>query len=355
MSERSKGPALLADHTTIGVGGPAARLVEAGTATHLSGLVAAADTEGTPVLILAGGSNVVVSDDGFDGLVVKPTGTDGTRAELPDGSVLLDYEAGRNWDALVEETTAGGLSGIEALSGIPGSLGAAPLQNIGAYGQELSETLRGVKVYDRKLRRTRQFSNEDCRFSYRNSIFKQTDRYVILSVQLQLEASPLSRPVAYRELARKLGVETGDRVPLSDLRAAVLELRRGKGMVLDPADPDTRSAGSFFLNPVVPEAAAAQLPEAAPRWPAGPGLVKLSAAWLIEQAGFSRGYSGGRNTAALSGRHTLAITNRGGATAADIVSLAAELRDGVLAAFGIELVPEPRLVGIDLLRKDVPA
>lgn len=355
MSERSKGRALLADHTTIGVGGPATRLVEAGTAAQLSGLVAAADTEGTPVLILAGGSNVVISDDGFDGLVVKPTGTRGTRAQLPDGSVLLDFEAGRNWDELVEEMTADGLSGIEALSGIPGSLGAAPLQNIGAYGQELSETLRGVKVYDRKLRHTKQFSNEDCRFSYRNSIFRQTDRYVILSVQLQLEASPLSRPVAYGELARKLGVKPGDRVPLSDLRAAVLELRRGKGMVIDPADPDTRSAGSFFLNPIVKEAAAAQLPEAAPRWPAGTGLVKLSAAWLIERAGFSRGYSGDRSAAALSGKHTLAITNRGGATATDIVSLAAELRDGVLATFGIELVPEPRLIGISLPRKDVPA
>ena len=354
MSDLVKDMTVLAEHTTLGVGGPAGSYAEAVTSGRLIGLVAAADTEGTPVLILAGGSNVVIADEGFAGLVVRPAATDGTRADLPDGSVLLDFGAGRDWDDLVAETVAEGLSGIEALSGIPGSLGAAPLQNIGAYGQELSETLHGVQVYDRKLRRTWQFSNADCAFSYRNSIFKQTDRYVILSVQLRLTPGGLSRPVRYRELADRLGVDTGASVPLADLREAVLELRRGKGMVLDPADPDTRSAGSFFMNPIVPEETAAAIPSA-PRWPAGSGTVKLSAAWLIEQAGFKRGYSGGRDTVALSAKHTLALTNRGGATAADLVSLAAEVRDGVLAAFGIELVPEPRLIGLSLPQAGVPA
>lgn len=338
----------LSDHTTLGVGGPAARLVEARSAGDLIGLVAAADTEGTPILILAGGSNVLISDDGFDGLVIKPVFTDGTEASLPDGSVLLDYGAGFVWDDLVVQTLGQGLSGLEALSGIPGSLGAAPMQNIGAYGMELAEVIRGVGVYDRELRRTRQFSAADCNFSYRNSVFKGSDRYVILSVQLKLTPSELSRPIRYQELATRLGVQIGDSAPLQDVRQAVLELRRGKGMVLDPDDPDTKSAGSFFLNPTVSTAAAEKLPPEAPRWPMGADTVKLSAAWLIEQAGFKRGYAGRNSEAALSGKHTLAITNRGGATAVDILELAAELRSGVEQAFGVTLVPEPRLVGLEL-------
>lgn len=338
----------LADHTTIGVGGPAARLVKAETAADMIGLVAAADTEGTPVLLLGGGSNMVISDAGFDGLVIKPVGREGTEAALPDGSTLLDYGAGLNWDELVTETVEAGLSGIEALAGIPGSLGAAPMQNIGAYGQEIAETIRGVGVYDRELRRTRQFSNPDCGFSYRNSVFKGSDRFVVLSVQLRLTPSELSRPVRYLELARKLGIEPGERAPLAEVREAVLELRRSKGMVLDSGDPDTRSAGSFFLNPIVGAGMAEKLPAEAPRWPLEGGRVKLSAAWLIEQAGFSRGYSGGRKEVALSSKHTLAITNRGGAKASQIVELAAEIRAGVEQAFGVILVPEPRLVGLEL-------
>lgn len=338
----------LAGHTTLGVGGPAARLVHAQGSGDLIGLVAAADTEGTPVFILAGGSNVVVSDAGFDGLVIKPTGADGTEAALPDGSVLLDYGAGLNWDELVSRTVEAGLSGIEALSGIPGSLGAAPMQNIGAYGQEVAEVIRSVGVYDRELRRTRQFSVTECGFGYRNSIFKGNDRYVILTVQLRLSPSELSRPVRYQELANTLGIKTGEQAPLAEVREAVLQLRRGKGMVLDSSDPDTRSAGSFFLNPLVSTAVAESLPPEAPSWPAGPDTVKLSAAWLIEQAGFSRGYSGGRKEVALSGKHTLAITNRGGATAEQIIELAAEVRDGVDRTFGVFLTPEPRLVGLSM-------
>lgn len=338
----------LSEHTTLGVGGPAARLVRAASAGDLIGLVAAADTEGTNVLLLAGGSNVLISDAGFDGLVIKPTCSEGTEAQLPDGSLLLDYAAGYNWDELVAETVEAGLSGIEALSGIPGSLGAAPMQNIGAYGQELAETVRGVHVYDRQLRRARQFSVQDCGFGYRTSVFKHTDRYVILSVQLRLTPSELSRPVRYQELADELGIAVGERAPLRDVREAVLKLRRSKGMVLDPADPDTRSAGSFFLNPVIPAATAQKLPAAAPRWPLADDQVKVSAAWLIEQAGFKRGYSGQHPQVALSGKHTLAITNRGGAKAEHIAALAAEIRAGVANKFGVTLDPEPRFIGVEL-------
>ena len=338
----------LAAHTTLGVGGPAARLVKARSTAELIGLVAAADTEGTPVLVLAGGSNVLISDDGFDGLVVKPDFADGTEAELPDGSLLLDYGAGFNWDELVQKTLADGLSGLEALSGIPGSLGAAPMQNIGAYGMEVAEVIRGVNVYDRELRRTRQFGVDDCRFAYRDSIFKGNERYVILSVQLKLARSEMSRKVRYQELARTLGVEIGQNAPATEVREAVLQLRRSKGMVLDDSDPDTRSAGSFFLNPMVAETVADGLPPEAPRWPMPDGRVKLSAAWLIEQAGFKRGYTGKSKNVALSGKHTLAITNRGGATAAQVLELASEISAGVRRAFGVTLVPEPRLIGLQL-------
>ncbi len=350
MKRSSEKNVPLSEHTTLGVGGPAERLVTAGSAGDLIGLVAAADTDGTDFLLLAGGSNVLISDDGFSGLVIKPTYRDGTEAQLPDGSMLLDYGAGCNWDELVAETVEAGLSGIEALSGIPGSLGAAPMQNIGAYGQELAETVRSVNVYDRQLRRTHQLAASDCGFGYRTSIFKGNDRYVILSVQLRLTPSELSRPVRYEELAGKLGIEVGARAPLEDVRKAVLELRRGKGMVLDPADPDTRSAGSFFLNPVVATGIADSLPAEAPRWPAPGGAVKLSAAWLIEQAGFSKGYSGAHKEVALSGKHTLAITNRGGAKAAQIAALAAEVRAGVFEKFAVQLSPEPRLIGLELPR-----
>ena len=338
----------LAGHTTLGVGGPATRLVKARSSAELIGLVAAADTEGTPVLLLAGGSNVLISDDGFDGLVIKPDFADGTEAELPDGSLLLDYGAGFVWDELVAKTLADGLSGLEALSGIPGSLGAAPMQNIGAYGMEVAEVIRGVNVYDRELRRTRQFGVDDCRFAYRESIFKGNERYVILSVQLRLARSEMSRPIRYQELAKALGVEVGATAPAGEVREAVLQLRRGKGMVLDDSDPDTRSAGSFFLNPIVPEAVAENLPPEAPRWPMPGGHMKLSAAWLIEQAGFKRGYSGGSKKVSLSSKHTLAITNRGGATAAQVLDLASELSNGVRQAFGVTLVPEPRLIGLQL-------
>ncbi len=233
--------------------------------------------------------------------------------------------------------------GVEALSGIPGSVGATPIQNVGAYGQEVSQTIASVRVWDRRLRGVRTFANADCGFGYRTSRFKADPlRHVVLSVTFQLRQGDLGAPVEYAELARTLGVELGQRAPLVDVRRAVLDLRRGKGMVLDPDDHDTWSAGSFFTNPVVLDAA----PEGAPSWSQPDGRVKTSAAWLIEHAGFAKGY--GTDRVALSGKHTLALTNRGGATTADLLRLALEVRDGVELAYGIRLVNEPVLVGCSL-------
>lgn len=336
--------ALLRDHTTLRLGGPAGELVVATTEEEL---VAALDTDG-PVLVLGGGSNLVVADDGFAGRVVK-IATTGISADTEDddpscGGVLVTVAAGESWDHLVEVAVERGWVGVEALSGIPGSVGATPVQNVGAYGQEVSQTIASVRVWDRVLRGVRTFANADCHFSYRHSRFKaDPGRHVVLSVTFQLRQGTLGAPVQYAELARALGVDLGQRAPLREVREAVLGLRRGKGMVLDDADPDTWSAGSFFTNPVVP---AEQVPEGAPAWPAGDGLVKTSAAWLIDHAGFGKGYAAGR--VSLSTKHALALTNRGGATTEELLALAREVRDGVQAAYGIRLVNEPVLVGCEL-------
>jgi UDP-N-acetylmuramate dehydrogenase len=237
--------------------------------------------------------------------------------------------------------------GVEALSGIPGLVGATPIQNVGAYGQEVSQTIARVRVWDRQEQRVVTRSAAECHFGYRSSLFKAVpDRFVVLSVSFQFALGTLSAPVRYAELARVLGVEPGARAPLAEVREAVLDLRRGKGMVLDAADRDTWSAGSFFTNPVVDPALADALPGDAPRYPQPDGRVKTSAAWLIEHAGFNRGYGSG--LARLSNRHTLAVTNRGGASAADIVALAREIRDGVRHAYGISLLPEPVLISTTL-------
>jgi UDP-N-acetylmuramate dehydrogenase len=340
-------PELLADHTTLRLGGPAARFVRATTEADLVGAVSAADAAGEPVLVLAGGSNLVVADDGFPGTVVHVA----TRGIAPDteddvscGGVLVTVAAGETWDDLVSLAVDKQWVGVEALSGIPGSVGATPIQNVGAYGQEVSQTVASVRVWDRRLRGVRTFANADCGFGYRTSRFKaDPGRHVVLSVTFQLRHGDLGAPVGYAELARALDVETGQRAPLADVRRAVLGLRAGKGMVLDPADHDTWSAGSFFTNPVV---AADAVPDGAPGWPQPDGTVKTSAAWLIEHAGFGKGYGG--PSAALSGKHTLALTNRGAATTADLLALAREVRDGVEARFGIRLVNEPVLVGAEL-------
>jgi UDP-N-acetylmuramate dehydrogenase len=340
----------LAERTTLRLGGPACELVVAGTEAELVEAVADADAAGTPVLVLAGGSNVVVADEGFPGRVVQ-VATRGVRADSdgPDdlaclGAVTVTVAAGEEWDAFVASAVGAGWVGVEALSGIPGSVGATPIQNVGAYGQEVAQTIASVRTWDRRERSQRTFAAADCGFGYRTSRFKEEPgRYVVLEVTYLLRQGTIGAPVQYAELARALDVPPGGRAPLPDVRAAVLGLRRSKGMVLDPDDHDTWSAGSFFTNPVLD---ADRLPEGAPAWPQPDGRVKTSAAWLIERAGFGKGYGSG--PVGLSTRHTLALTNRGGGTTAELLALAREIRDGVRARFGIELVNEPVLVGCSL-------
>jgi len=340
---------LLARHTTLHLGGPAGTWTEATTEAELVEAVTAGDATGTPTLVLAGGSNLVVADTGVTGPVVK-IATAGVRADVEGGDgpscggVLVTVAAGERWDDLVTRAVERGWVGIEALAGIPGSVGATPIQNVGAYGQEVSQTVASVRVWDRRLGGVRTFAAADCGFGYRHSRFKaDPGRHVVLDVTFQLRTGTLGAPVTYAELARALGVEPGGRAPLADVRDAVLSLRRAKGMVLDEADHDTWSAGSFFTNPVV---AADAVPDGAPAWPQGNGSVKSSAAWLIEHAGFAKGY--GNGLVSLSTKHTLALTNRGDARTTDLLALAREVRDGVERRFGIRLVNEPVLVGCEL-------
>jgi UDP-N-acetylmuramate dehydrogenase len=348
-------PTLLRDHTTLRLGGPAREWVRATTEQELVDAVAEADAAGTPVLVLGGGSNLVVADAGFDGRVVE-VATSGVAPDSEDdgavcGGVVVRVAAGEGWDELVATAVERGWVGLEALSGIPGSVGATPIQNVGAYGQEVSQTIASVRVWDRTLRGVRTFAAADCHFGYRHSRFKaDPGRHVVLTVDLQLRTGSLGAPVTYAELARTLGVDLHERAPLAAVREAVLGLRAGKGMVLDEADHDTWSAGSFFTNPFLTPEQAAALPDDAPRWEQPDGRTKSSAAWLIEHAGYGKGYGldlrGGR--ASLSTKHTLALTNRGDATAGDLLALAREVRDGVEAAYGVRLVNEPVLVGCEL-------
>jgi UDP-N-acetylmuramate dehydrogenase len=339
----------LAELTTLRLGGPAAHFLEAHTDDELIDAVLAADAERTPLLVLAGGSNVVVADEGFDGAVVHVR-TQGVeeRDEPEDGKVHVTVEAGEDWDAFVARCVAQDLSGVEALSGIPGSVGATPIQNVGAYGQEVADTIDAVLVLDRERRSVVLLDRAGCEFGYRSSVFKRTPgRWVVLSVVFALERSELSAPIRYAELARRLGVEIGERAPLAAVREAVLELRRGKGMVVDPGDPDSVSAGSFFTNPILTheqfDALRARVDTEPPSWPEN-GHVKTSAAWLIERAGFTRGY-GDPRTIAISSKHTLALTNRGEGTTAQLVALAREVASGVEERFGVALEPEPVFVG----------
>ncbi|HEX3932452.1 MAG TPA: UDP-N-acetylmuramate dehydrogenase [Nocardioides sp.] len=339
---------LLADHTTLRLGGPATTWVRATTDDELVSAVGAADAAGEPVLVLAGGSNVVVADEGFPGTVVEVAttgvGADHEGDDPTCGGVLVTVAAGESWDDLVARAAAERWVGVEALAGIPGSVGATPIQNVGAYGQEVSQTLASVRVWDRRLRGMRTFTAAECGFGYRTSRFKaDPGRHVVLAVTFQVRQGLLGAPVAYAELARALGVEPGDRAPAADVREAVLGLRRAKGMVLDAGDHDTWSAGSFFTNPVVE---GGRVPAGAPSWPQPDGQEKTSAAWLIEHAGFGKGYGAG--AARVSGKHPLALTNQGGATTADLLALAREIRDGVERTFGVALVNEPVLVGCDL-------
>lgn len=330
MLERADVP--LAPLTTLRLGGPARRLLTAYTSAE----IVAAVTPGA--LVLGGGSNVVLPDEGVDEVVlVRSHGLHGRR----DGDrVLLRVDAGEDWDALVATTVADGLVGLEALSGIPGTVGASPVQNIGAYGAEVARAVVSVTALDRLTGEVVELAAADCGFGYRASRFKESGTWVVLSVVFSLAAGGLGDPVRYAELARALGVELGQAAPAGAVRDAVLALRRGKGMVVDPADPDSVSAGSFYTNPVV---ALADVPEGAASWPDTDGRAKVSAAWLIEHAGFARGWGDG--PVGLSSKHTLALVNRGGARTADLLQVARTLRDGVRDRFGITLVPEPVVVG----------
>jgi len=384
----------LADHTTLHLGGPADRFVTASSEDELVAAVRAADAEAEPVLVLGGGSNLVVADEGFPGLVVQ-VATAGLEFAADGDAVEVTAAAGHDWDEFVQRCLAEGLSGVECLSGIPGRVGATPIQNVNAYGQDVAHTITSVRAYDRLRDQVVWIPAADCGFGYRTSMFKgraaglargatlnpasATGRFVVLAVTFRLAVCPQSAPIRYGELSRVLGVGEGERVPLADARAAVLMLRRGKGMVLDAADPDTRSAGSFFTNPIVGAsvyaALAARVTGAAnggaanggaanggaansgaansggiPHWPTEDGQVKLSAAWLIEHAGFSKGFRlpddpGGTR---ISTKHALALTNPGDGSSASLVRLAREIKAGVLAAFGVELANEPVLVGLTL-------
>ena len=410
-------PVRLSRFTTLGLGGPAGRFVVAGTDEEIIAAVRTADQRGEPLLVLGGGSNLVISDDGFPGTVIQVAtkgihrttdpgaGPDaaGPGQALPGTPVTLTVAAGEDWDTVVASCVAADLAGLECLSGIPGLAGATPIQNVGAYGQEVADTITRVRAYDRATAEVVDLAAADCGFGYRTSAFKRsitapavTGRFVVLEVTFQLTSDRLSRPLRYAELAGALGLDParldaarpdqvrpdpvrldaarpddgghdeGARAPLGDVRSAVLRLRRGKGMVLDPADPDSRSAGSFFTNPVLNTAQFAALRRVVdercgpgipiPQFPAGPGQVKVPAAWLIGQAGFGKGYQGARRAdggrpgpaAHISTKHTLALVNPGDARTADVVGLAREIRDRVRDIFGVELASEPVLVGVSL-------
>jgi UDP-N-acetylmuramate dehydrogenase len=324
----------LAELTTLRVGGTPNSLV---VATSESEIIAAVSANPN-ALVLGGGSNVMVSDD-FNGDVIKIESTGFENDESACAGAWVTVAAGHDWNDFVTSAVTNGWTGIEGLAGIPGTVGATPIQNVGAYGQSVSDTIAQVRAWNKKTKSVDTIFAADCEFGYRTSIFKSApDTWVILSVTFQLPLGTISAPIAYNELAAKLNVELGDRVSTSELQSAVLELRSRKGMVLDSADHDTWSVGSFFMNPRV-----AVAPENAPNWPEADGSVKVSAAWLIEQAGFNKGFTlNGR--AALSSKHTLAITNRGSATSADISELADHIVQGVKAKFDIELKPEATFI-----------
>lgn len=384
----------LADLTTMRVGGAARALVQADTAQELLDAVRAAVDSGEDWLLVGGGSNTIVSDDGFDGTVIRVAnrGIEPLGPGARPGTIRVRVQAGETWDDLVAHAVHHGWTGIEALSGIPGSVGAAPVQNIGAYGQELSETLVGIEFLDEGSAEPIEVAAAELGLGYRTSALKRGRTGVVTAVTLELGNEPdatgaaLGAPIAYRQLAEALGVQVGDRVGVAELRRAVLALRAEKGMLLDPGDPDSVSAGSFFTNPIVTERFARTMPADAPRWPQDPDepdvvvpldsvnaetssavgvaaeaaatrarirsdaprLVKLSAAWLIERSGIRRGYSLPGSHAAVSSKHTLAITNRGGATAAEIAQLAGYIQARVQSEFGVVLQPEPVLVGLTL-------
>ena len=337
----------LSDYTSLRVGGPAQQIVSASNEAEIISAVQAADAAGKRILILGSGTNVLVSDEGFDGVVIHVSSAQVESEVDACSGATLTIGAGEGWDGFVETTIARGYAGLETLSGIPGTIGAAPIQNIGAYGHEVSEFITRVRTYDRHEKKLRTFTNGECNFSYRSSRFKvERDRYVILDVGFQLRIGETTTPILYGELASALGISVGEKASVIATRDATLKLRASKGMLLNPADHDSWSAGSFFTNPIISADAALKLPADAPRWVQEDGRVKTSAAWLMEHAGVHKGdvHSGAR----ISTKHVLALTNSGNATAADIAALAKEAQEKVRAVFGISLVPEVNLVGLTL-------
>jgi len=335
-------PTRLSDLTTLRLGGCADRLVDAGTGDELVDAIRTADEADEPVLIVGGGSNLVAADAGWSGVVVRVR-TSGVQLARDGDALAVTVAAGESWDDFVALTVAEGWSGLASMSGIPGLAGATPVQNVGAYGSEVADTITAVEVYDRSTGTTAMWTPAQCGFGFRTSAFKHTDRYLVIAVTFALRRSSDAVPVRYAELARRLGISPGDVAPSTDVRETVLDLRRSKGMVLDAGDHDTWSVGSFFVNPFVDAALA---PPDCPQWTVD-GRVKLSAAWLIENAGFHRGY-GLPGRVAVSTKHSLALTNRGGATTEELLDLAREIRTGVETKFGISLRPEAHLVGVEL-------
>ena len=335
----------LRDYTSLRVGGPAKKFVEVGTESEIIAAIEAAGD--APILIIGGGTNILVADSGFEGTVIRIV-NHSLQAEVDACSgATLTIGAGENWDEFVAITIDRGFAGLETLSGIPGTVGAAPIQNIGAYGHEVSEFITRVRTYDREKKAVKTFTNLECEFTYRSSHFKEhPGRYVILDVQFNLRQGELSSPITYSELAAKLGIAVGEKAPINVVRTNVLELRAAKGMLLNPDDRDSWSAGSFFTNPIISKEVAEKLPEGAPRWPTSDGLVKTSAAWLIENSGIHKGDTHGG--ARISSKHVLALTNSGSATAAEIAELAKSAQKSVFEKFGINLLAEVNLIGIEL-------
>jgi UDP-N-acetylmuramate dehydrogenase len=345
----------LAPFTTFGLGGAARYFVRVSSLAELREAIAWASVRSLSIFFLGGGSNLVVSDDGFDGLVVK---IELRGIELRDegDDVLVTAAAGEEWDALVAFCVERNLAGIECLSGIPGCVGATPIQNVGAYGQDVSETVSAVEVLDRRDGTLRHLTPAECEFGYRSSFFKNVDpeRYVVTAVTYRLRRGG-SASLRYPELENYVREHHGESATLQQVRESVIAIRKRKGMVIDPADPDTRSAGSFFMNPLLDADAFADFErrvaaagvlregESIPRYPAAAGKVKTSAAWLIERAGFRKGY--GEGAAGISSKHTLALVNRGGATTKELVALVEEIQRSVREKFGVELHPEPNFVG----------
>lgn len=336
----------LSSFTTLRVGGPARKIVHAHSEAELIEFVKAADSAKEPILILGGGSNLLISDAGFAGTVIRVESKGNALDYDACSGGMIEVSAGEDWDKFVEISIEKGFADLESLSGIPGTVGGAPIQNIGAYGHEVSETIARVKTYDRSKGEVKTFTNAECKFSYRNSIFKeQPGKYVILTVTFQLRKGAQSLPIAYAELAKQLSVNIGDQVEVTKVREAVLKLRASKGMLIN-LENEINSAGSFFVNPILSKSAADKLPAEAPRWPQNDGKVKTSAAWLMEHSGVVKGEK--LAGAQISNKHVLALTNSGDATAEDIIELARRARKKVYEKFGIKLEPEVQLVGVNL-------